>query len=145
MTKQAPKFNVNEVKCNGSGSLSTLVSKDNRNAIQTFVSVYRKTTDFEQLVCEIEANDPNSDYLYGRRCKEDDTITYRITSALGSYATEQFGGSKFDAPVEVRALAEMWINAQIEMFTGKVMATLVKDALRDCAGADYWYTYEKEW
>jgi hypothetical protein len=137
MTKQAPKFNVEDIKCNGWGSYCTLISKENQNAIQTFVSVYRKAEDFENLVSEMAINRPSDDFYFGRRCKEDDTITGRITSALGSYAMLQWDNSK--------ELAEMWINAQIEMFTGKVMATLVKDALRDCAGADHWYTFEKDW
>jgi len=132
-----PKFEASDVKCNGSGYGVSLISKENRNAIQTYVSVYRKTTSFEEIVNEIATRDTSNDYLYGSRCKEDSSIADRINHALGNYAVNQFEGSK--------ELAEMWINAQIEMFTGATMTHLVKDAIRDCASADHWYTYEKEW
>jgi hypothetical protein len=132
-----PTFNLSEVKCNGSGYGSSVISTENKNAIQTYVSVYRKTTSFEDLVYEMANQDQSNDYLYGHRCKDDSTISYRIYNALGVYAMNLFENSK--------ELSEMWINAQIEMFTGATMTHLVKDALRDCAGADHWYTYEKDW
>jgi hypothetical protein len=132
-----PKFNLSEVKCNGSGYGVAVISQENKNAIQTYVSVYRKTTSFEDLVNEMAGQDQSNDYLYGRRCKEDSTIADRIYNALGVCALDQFEDNK--------ELASMWINAQIEMFTGATMTHLVKDALRDCAGADHWYTYEKDW
>ena len=131
-----PKFEVSAVKCNGSGYGTSLISVENRNAIQTYVSVYRKTTSFEDLVNEMTDKDRSNDYLYGRRCKEDSSIADRINHALGDYASNQF---------ENRGLASMWINAQIEMFTGATMTYLVKDANRDCASAEHWYTYEKQW
>jgi len=136
MTKSAPKFNVSDVKCNGSGGYASLISEDNYNAIQTYVSVYRKAQDFRDLVVEI-AQKTKEDALFGSRCMDDRAITNRIVTALGGYAM-----SKWE---NIEGLAEMWINAQIAMFTGSTMTALVKDALRDCAGADYWYAFEKDW
>ena len=53
MTESAPKFNVSDVKCNGAGSYASLISEDNYNAIQTYVSVYRKVEDFRDLIVEM--------------------------------------------------------------------------------------------
>lgn len=136
MTKSAPKFNVSDVKCNGAGGYASLISDDNYNAIQTYISVYRKAEDFRDLIVEM-TQETKEDMLYGTRCMDDRAIADRIVTALGGYAM-----NKWD---NIQGLAEMWINAQIAMFTGGTMAILVKDALRDCASADYWYTFEKDW
>jgi hypothetical protein len=136
MTKSAPKFNVSDVKCNGAGSYASLISEDNYNAIQTYVSVYRKVEDFRDLIVEM-AQKTKEDALFGSRCMNDRAITDRIATALGDYAMGKWEN--------IEALAEMWINAQIAMFTGSTMTALVKDALRDCASADYWYAFEKDW
>lgn len=136
MNTSLPKFDVLQVKCNGFGSYSNIISKVNQDTILTYISMYRKVEDFEQLVNGIAAADSTTDYEYGPRCKNDQAITDRITSALAEHAIEK---------LEVKELAEMWINSQIEMLSGKNMTVLIKDALRDCASADHWYTHEKSW
>lgn len=127
------KFEVEKVKCNGiSGSI---ISKSNANVIETYVSTYRQLVDFSDIVNEME--DDGWDHHYGSRCRDNSSIAARITSGLSSYAIELF-----ESDIE---LASMWINAQVEMFSGSTMTALVKEALRDCSSADHWYTFEKEW
>lgn len=133
MNTITPKFQINQVKCNGVLSLN-LVSKDNTDAIQTYVSTYRQLEDFATIVANF--NDDKVRY-YGTRCSSDESITYRITSALTEYALRTFKGDE--------QLSEMWINAQVELFNGQNMSELVKEGLRDCSEADQWYTFEKSY
>lgn len=58
----------------------------------------------------------DSEYHFGMRFNEDVTVMIRIESALKDVK-------------EFKANPEAWIM----------------DALRDCAGADHWYEYEKDW
>jgi hypothetical protein len=39
----------------------------------------------------------------------------------------------------------MWMNAQINNMTAKDIITVLESALMDCATADHWYTFEKEY
>ena len=42
-------------------------------------------------------------------------------------------------------LIEMHVGAVLPMLTMDEKVYMVLDALRDCASADHWYTYEKDW
>ena len=134
MNNSTPKFNVLDIKCNGAGGYSNLVSDENKNVIKTYVSVYRNVEDFTELVSQMSKTDQSDRYFYGSRCSSDAIITERITTALGEYSFQKLQDNE---------LAEMWINSQIEMLNGKDMTILVKEALRDCASADHWYDFEK--
>jgi len=135
MTKSAPKFNVNEIKCNGWSSTSSMIGPNSRATIETYISVYRTMENFEDIVSEIAKN--THDVYYGSRCSNNNDIAGRIYSALSEYALNKWEN--------VEALAELWINAQVQMLSGAAMSTLIKEALRDCAGADHWYAFEKDW
>ena len=37
------------------------------------------------------------------------------------------------------------INSFVDSLSGREMDMIILDALRDCASADHWYTFEKEW
>lgn len=126
------QFDASEVKCNGISH--SFISESNRSIIQTYISTYRQTTDFSEIVENLEADGWN--YYYGSRCKDDSTIAVRITSGLTEYAKNQWNNPE---------LAEMWINAQIENISAKNMNILIHEALRDCSSADHWYMFEKEW
>ena len=124
------QFNVNEIKCNGIGP--SLVSEENRKALLDYVTSYRSKTDFGTLI-----GDSDRDVYYGTRCKDDLTIAVRMYTGLTDYALKQFENNQ--------ELAEMWLNASLNKITNEEMDVLFRDALRDCAEADHWYTFEKEW
>ena len=123
-------FNVNNVKCNGIGR--SLVSEENSKALLDFITSHRLTVDFANLV-----DDLGRDTYYGSRCKDDSTIAARMFTGLTAYALEQFDDNG--------ELAGMWLNACLNKITIEELNTLFRDALRDCAEADHWYTFEKEW
>ena len=123
-------FNVEEIKCNGIGP--SLVSEKNHAALLDYVASYRSTMDFENIVEGL-----SGPVHYGTRCKDDSTIAVRMSTGLTSYALDQFDDN--------RELAGMWLNACLNKITREEMNILFRDALRDCAEADHWYTFEKEW
>ena len=123
-------FNVEEIKCNGIGP--SLVSEKNHAALLDYVTSYRSAMDFENIVEGL-----SGPVHYGTRCKDDSTIAVRMSTGLTSYASDQFDDN--------RELAGMWLNACLNKITREEMNILFRDALRDCAEADHWYTFEKEW
>jgi hypothetical protein len=42
-------------------------------------------------------------------------------------------------------LTEMYVGGLFSRLTYEEKLILVVDAARDCAGADHWYTFEKDW
>jgi hypothetical protein len=133
MNNSTPKFNAKEVKCNGISSSLVLIDQENRQVIETYISTYRIAADFRKIV-ESFGEDWS---FYGRRCKEDSTILSRITSGLANYALSLFNNDT--------VLAEQWVNFALRNISAKDLNILIVEALRDCASADYWYTFEKEW
>ena len=132
------KFNAAEVVCNGIsiGAKSTL-TEDNYQTLSTFLKTHFMMS--PQNVILEELNDSNRiqyNWMVGRRVKSIDDIITRMVSGMYTYAQTKF---------EKRELSEMWINAQIKMMTAADIITVMEKALIDCATADYWYTYEKDW
>jgi hypothetical protein len=127
MNKQ---FNVSEIKCNGIGP--SLVSEKNHAALLEYVTNYRLTMQFENIVEKLEGP-----VYYGSRCEDDSTIAVRMFTGLTEYALDQFDGN--------RELAGMWLNASLNKITKEETNTLFRDALRDCAESDHWYKFEKDW
>ena len=83
-------------------------------------------------------------WIIGRRASDTEQIIDRMVSGLMSYGLRKFAqnGGTYKAH---RELSEMWINAQINMMSAKDIITIMEKALIDCAEADHWYTYEKQW
>lgn len=74
---------------------------------------------FKALVAEVRTAfqpEVGASFHRGSRFNSDETVLGRIQSAIQS--EDEFAQDP-----------EAWIN----------------DALRDCGGADHWYTFEKEW
>jgi hypothetical protein len=133
MNNSTPKFNAKEVKCNGISSALVLINQENSQIIETYISTYRNLADFRKIV-EGFGEDWS---FYGRRCRENSTIAARITSGLANHALSLFNNNA--------ELATEWVNFALRNISAKDLNVLVVEALRDCASADYWYTFEKEW
>lgn len=133
MNNSTPKFNAKEVKCNGISSALVLINQENSQVIETYISTYRNLADFRKIV-EGFGEDWS---FYGRRCRENSTIAARITSGLANHALSLFNNNT--------ELATEWVNFALRNISAKDLNVLVVEALRDCASADYWYTFEKEW
>lgn len=145
MTKDF-KFNVEEVSCNGIiGGCATVLSTENHNKLKTFINTHFMMTPKEVILQELEdSNLIEGRWMIGKRTQDTDQIINRVVSGLLTYGLHKFGqnGGTYKAH---RELSEMWINAQVHMMTAQQIINLTEKALIDCASADHWYTYEKEW
>jgi hypothetical protein len=124
---------VSNIKCNGIGP--TALAKASMPTIQTAVSLFRMRYTNDEI---LEKMPINHNYYFGTRFNDNNAITIRICSALVS-----------ESKIELRSadpdLIEGYIKTFIDSLKGSEMDELIIDGMRDCAGADHWYTFEKEW
>lgn len=140
------KFNASEVTCNGNiGGSALILNDDNKAKIKAFMMTHFMMTDRRTILQEMQDSDMLEDsWIVGSRANSIDAVYCRFTSGLLSYALKKFGvnGGTYKAQ---RELSEMWINSQIKMMSAKDIIIVLEKALADCARADYYYTYEKDW
>lgn len=132
------KFNAEEVVCNGIlvGARQVL-TEDNYQTIKAFIKAHYMMSPPEIILEELNNSGMiQSDWMVGRRTSSLEDVITRMISGLYSYSQSKLNS---------RELAEMWMNAQIQMMSAKEIITVLEKALIDCATADYWYTYEKQW
>jgi hypothetical protein len=139
-------FKADEITCNGLiGGCGTVLTQENRSKLKVFLNTHFMMLDKHALLKELEdSNLIDGRWIIGSRASNTDDIIDRMVSGLMSYGLRKFGqnGGTYKAH---RELSEMWINAQVNMMTAKDVITIMEKALVDCAQADHWYTYEKEW
>ena len=129
------RINVESLKATGISSNRTIIDTRNTNRIHTFVALLNDREPVKNKI-NLLIESGRQDLYYGSRCKDISAIVDRITSMLAMHAASQFSSIE---------LAEMWINAQIEQLNGRELATLANKAIEECASADHWYTFEKQW
>lgn len=140
------KFEAKEVICNGNiAGCARILTEENASTLRAFLKTHFMMAPQDVILKELEDSGVfDENWIIGRRAGDIDEIINRIVSGLMSYGLRKFAenGGTYKAH---RELAEMWINAQIKMMTAKDIITITESALIDCATADYWYTYEKQW
>jgi hypothetical protein len=140
------KFNVEEVKCNGTmGGAALILNQENESKVKAFMMTHFMMTDRQIILQELQDSGilEGSNWLVGSRCNSIQTLYCRMTSGLLSYGLNKFAGTgTYKAQ---RENAEMWINAQVHMMSAKELINVLEKALMDAATADYYYTYEKMW
>lgn len=128
---------VSDIKCNGVGM--TAPSKGIKPFITIATSIFRMRHTNSEI---FEKFPEGEDYYEGVRFKSNDAVADRLCSAITECAImEYYGdGKEIDMPV-----LEEIIHVFADSLSGADMDTLIIDAMRDCASADHWYTFEKEW
>lgn len=137
------KFNVEEVKCNGTvGGASTILNQDNEARIKAFMKTHFMMTDRQVILQELQDSGIlQGDWIVGSRCNSIQTLYCRMTSGLLEYGLKKFTSTgTYKAQ---RENAEMWINAQVHMMTARDIINVLEKALMDSATADYYYSFEK--
>jgi len=129
-------FNANEVHCNGVGGYGYQAALKSKDLIESTILKVRLDLGLNEIWSRIIAADPNGDYHQGSRFNHLDNIVSRLTTGLGNWAWNKF---------ENEELVEMNIKHILETISYDDAITIVVDAHRDCAGADHWYTFEKDW
>ena len=134
------KFKATEVKCNGTGGHGYRGALKHKGAITKIVEEVKSnlsTEDFWLLTQAQNQKQPYSSELYqGRRYGSVDDLTYRLISGLANYCYSY---------LESEELVEMHLISVLASLTYEEKQYLVIDAARDCAGADHWYAFEKDW
>ena len=130
------KFNTKEVKCNGIGGSGYQGALKHKDQILAIVEEVRNSIGLEAIWKQILENDPIGDYHQGRRFLTADDNVSRLITGLGNYTHSYLNSDE---------LVEMHLGAILNNLTFEEKVILVVDACRDCAGADHWYTFEKEW
>jgi predicted RNA-binding protein with EMAP domain len=82
-------------------------------------------------------NQPYSAELYkGMRYNSSSDLAFRLISGLAQYCYSY---------LQSEELVEMHLISVLKTLTYEEKQYLVIEAARDCAGADHWYTFEKDW
>jgi hypothetical protein len=133
---------VEQIKCNGISYSypARLVAP----TIETALSIFRMRFTTEEIFDMFPKND--LDFYAGRRFLDNETVVTRISSALTAAASaEYFKKSSHEINENDISVLEMSILAFVESLSGSEMDKLLVEGLRDCASADHWYTFEKQW
>ena len=116
--------------------------------LSTAVSLYK----MRHTTTEIFSKFPKGDnYHAGRRFNNNDDVVIRICSALSEAARKEYLDNKTSLSrhnyisESDELLLQGIINSFIDSLSGREMDMIILDGLRDCASADHWYTFEKEW
>ena len=128
-------FKVSEVTCNGTGGQGYRAVLKHKDAIVEICQEVRDLIGLDELF-SLATKDKNSDYHRGYRFEEVENNAYRLITGIANHVSEYIPTSE---------LIEMHVGAILPMLTMEEKVTLVADACRDCASADHWYTFEKDW
>ena len=133
------KFNASEVVCNGIvGGAKELLTQRNYQTLSAFLKTHFMMASKKQILEELQDSEQLQDNWYiGSRVENNDAILTRMVGGLWDYSINMFEGEKH--------LAEMWMNAQVNNMTARDIITVLESALMDCATADHWYAFEKEY
>ena len=135
---------LTDIKCNGESSLSPSAELA-APYLQTAISVFRLRYTEKDILTAIHKLNPNGDYYFGIRCSNDSSIYYRIAIAISLTAyNELFKGISELSKEQFETLQKYIVNF-VESLNGSEMDALIIDAFRDCAEADHWYKFEKQW
>lgn len=133
---------VDQIKCNGISY--SYPAKLAAPTIETALSIFRMRFNNSEIFEMFPKNDP--DFYAGRRFRDNETVVTRIASALTEAAAQEYLKKPSHAiegsDIE---LLEMSILAFVDSLSGSEMDKLLVEGLRDCASADHWYTFEKQW
>lgn len=138
------KFNVEEVKCNGTvGGAALILNQENEAKVKAFMMTHFMMTDRQTILQELRDSEILTDnyWCVGSRSNSNQALYCRMVSGLFEYALKKFSGTgTYKAQSEN---AEMWINAQVNMMTAKQLINVLEKALMDAASADYYYSLEE--
>lgn len=131
-------MNIQEFKCNGFSNAQQ--ANNVKPTIQTAISVFRLRKTNEEIFASFPKGD---DYHLGTRFYDDDSVASRICSGLVEYTEKQL--YKESGQYAPSLIVEQYIDALVNSLSGSEMDQIILEGMRDCASADHWYAYEKQW
>jgi len=129
-------FNADEVICNGVGGTYYQEAMESKDLILHLVTQVRDHLGEEVIFTMAQQKNKFGELYIGRRFSDPVAVTDRLATGLGAWANTQFNTAQ-EAAVGIRTF--------IETLSREDAITLVVEAHRECASADHWYTFEKQW
>lgn len=136
MNKQ---FNYKEIKCNGVGGSGYQAVLKHKEQIQSICQEVRDLLGdklWDKMIKQASEVDIYTDYHSGIRYNSVEDNAYRLVTGIAGHVSSYLDSDE---------LIEMHVGAVLNNLTIDEKVYMVLDALRDCASADYWYTFEKDW
>ena len=135
------KFNYKKIECNGVGGKGYHAVQNHKDAIQEICQEVRDLlgdTLWDKMIEHSKETGRHDSlgYYAGRRFSDVEDNAYRLITGIENYVSSYMPNEE---------LIEMHVGAILPMLTMDEKVYMVLDALRDCASADHWYTYEKDW
>lgn len=139
-------FKASEITCNGTiGGCALALSEENETKLKSIIIEHLSKNDRVLILKDLEKSGTiDKDWVVGSRTESVQTLYCRMVSGLIAYGLKKFGknGGTYKAH---RETSEMWINAQVSMMNYQDAVVILEKALADCARADHWYSFEKQW
>lgn len=133
------QFNYKEIKCNGIGGRGYQAVLKHKDQIQAICQEVRDLLGdklWDKMIKQASEVDTYTEYYAGSRYQGVEDNAYRLVTGIAKHVSTYL---KDDL------LIEMHIGAVLNNLTIDEKVYIVLDALRDCASADHWYTFEKDW
>ena len=133
------QFNYKEIKCNGIGGSGYQAVLKHKDQIQSICQEVRDLLGdklWDKMIKQASEVDTYTDYYAGSRYNGVEDNAYRLVTGIAKHVSSYLNDDK---------LIEMHVGAVLNNLTIEEKVYIVLDALRDCASADHWYTFEKDW
>jgi hypothetical protein len=124
---------VSNIKCNG--IRSTIAAQSSIPTINTLISLFRMRFKESEIFEKFPKND---EYYPGIRFNDDNTVALRIASALVEEAEKELRCND-------NSIIDGYIHLFVDSLNGMEMDQLIIEGMRDCASADHWYKFGKQW
>ena len=133
------QFNYKKIECNGVGGLGYQAVLKHKDQIQAICQEVRDLLGdklWDKMIKQASEVDTYTEYYAGSRYQSVEDNAYRLATGIAKHVSTYL---KDDL------LIEMHVGAVLNNLTIDEKVYMVLDALRDCASADHWYTFEKDW
>ena len=133
------QFNYKKIECNGIGGRGYQAVLKHKDQIQAICQEVRDLLGdklWGKMIKQASEVDTYTEYYAGSRYQGVEDNAYRLATGIAKHVSTYL---KDDL------LVEMHVGAILNNLTIDEKVYMVLDALRDCASADHWYTFEKDW
>lgn len=133
------QFNYKEITCNGVGGYGYQAVAKHKDQIKSICQEVRDLLGdqlWKKMRQHADEKEGWGEYHPGSRYTDLDSNTSRLITGIAKHVWSYLPNEH---------LAEMHVGAVLSMLTIDEKVYMVLDALRDCASADHWYTFEKDW
>ena len=133
------QFNYKKVECNGIGGYGYQAVFKHKDQIQAICQEVRDLLGdklWDKMIKQASEVDTYTEYYAGSRYQGVEDNAYRLVTGIARHVSTYLKDDH---------LIEMHVGAVLNNLTIDEKVYMVLDALRDCASADHWYTFEKDW